>query len=462
MIKSKSSGILRHRVVWPLLGALVIVSCGGGSSGTPHSVNVTVRGLKSVSGLVLQNNGTDNLSINTSGRFSFATQVSNGVAYSVSISAQPSGHTCFVTNGNGVVANADVEVGVVCPWHMAYVIFPPSVAPPNTIAAFYIDQATGALTASAMTPLATGSSPMTVVVNPNGKYCYVTNADGTVSAYTIDPVDGTLTAVAGSPFAAGTAPASLAVSPNGRFVYVANQGSANVSAYSVDVSTGALVPISGSPYPDLEPHSAPDSIVIDPTGSYAFVSNGPNESSNWSYPIDPVTGALNDNSISDGPYGAGAGSNYLTFAPNTNFMYESDNSGNIAEYQVNLTYGDTIPLLPQPILKTISDEISNIQIDVSGRFLYVPNLNEGQILGFTRDLTTGELTQMVPPQVPALRGLITIDPAGAYIYATASDGKSDILGFTINQSTGALTQIANASTDATLGGIALAISALAQ
>lgn len=94
--------------------------------------------------------------------------------------------------------------------------------------------------------------------------------------------------------------------------------------------------------------------------------------------------------------------------------------------------------------------------------LHVLNLNEGQILGFTRDLSSGELTQMVPPQVSASRGLITIDYARAYIYATANDGKSDVLGFTINQSTGALSAIANASTDATSGGIALEISALPQ
>ncbi len=44
-----------------------------------------------------------------------------------------------------------------------------------------------------------------------------------VSAYAVDPASGALTPIAGSPFAAGNGPDSIAVDPTGRFAYVSNR-----------------------------------------------------------------------------------------------------------------------------------------------------------------------------------------------------------------------------------------------
>ena len=55
------------------------------------------------------------------------------------------------------------------------------------------------------------------------QFVYVANGtDGTVSGYTMNPVSGALFAIAGSPFAAGAEPISVAVDPSGKFAYVAN------------------------------------------------------------------------------------------------------------------------------------------------------------------------------------------------------------------------------------------------
>jgi hypothetical protein len=72
---------------------------------------------------------------------------------------------------------------------------------------------------------------------------------GDVSGYTIDSSTGALTPIPGSPFSAGAAPVSVAVDPSGRFVYVANSMSNNVSGFTIDPTNGALTPISGSPFP---------------------------------------------------------------------------------------------------------------------------------------------------------------------------------------------------------------------
>jgi hypothetical protein len=69
------------------------------------------------SGLVLQNNGADNLAIASDGSFTFPTSLPTGTPYSVTVAAQPSTpvQVCTVVNGVGIVEGADVAtVAVSC------------------------------------------------------------------------------------------------------------------------------------------------------------------------------------------------------------------------------------------------------------------------------------------------------------------------------------------------------------
>lgn len=85
-----------------------------GIDAVTYSVGGSVSNL-SGSGLVLQNNGTDDLAIAGNGPFSFATELLSGSTYSVRVATQPAGQTCTVTSGNGTIANADVtSVAVSC------------------------------------------------------------------------------------------------------------------------------------------------------------------------------------------------------------------------------------------------------------------------------------------------------------------------------------------------------------
>lgn len=79
-----------------------------------HSVGGRVVGLTG-SGLVLQNNGGDNLSIGANGPFTFATPVGAGAPYAVSVLTQPSGQICSVQNSNGTTPQpAGLEALVTC------------------------------------------------------------------------------------------------------------------------------------------------------------------------------------------------------------------------------------------------------------------------------------------------------------------------------------------------------------
>lgn len=81
---------------------------------TEFSIGGTVSGMTG-SGLVLQNNGADNLAIASNGSFTFATSLPTGTPYGVSVAMQPSSplQVCTVVNGVGVVNGADVATVVV-------------------------------------------------------------------------------------------------------------------------------------------------------------------------------------------------------------------------------------------------------------------------------------------------------------------------------------------------------------
>jgi Cellulase (glycosyl hydrolase family 5) len=80
------------------------------------SATYTIGGI--ISGLsgtvVLQNNSGDNLTISTNGTFTFATPLSSGSTYSVTVLTQPSGQTCTVTNGTGTATSTITSVSVTC------------------------------------------------------------------------------------------------------------------------------------------------------------------------------------------------------------------------------------------------------------------------------------------------------------------------------------------------------------
>ena len=81
-----------------------------------YPVSGTVNGLAG-SGLVLQNNGTDNFAVTGNGTIAFAAAVPSDTAYAITVLAQPADpyQTCIVTNGTGTVPAAPVSnIDITC------------------------------------------------------------------------------------------------------------------------------------------------------------------------------------------------------------------------------------------------------------------------------------------------------------------------------------------------------------
>src|SRR5450631_1836349 len=106
-----------------LLCLLGLAGCSGGSGRLPippPPPTFTIGGMANGvagSGLVLQNNGGDDLAVTTSGTFSFATPLASAAAYSVTVKTQPTipWQTCVVSNAAGTVGSANIiNIVVTC------------------------------------------------------------------------------------------------------------------------------------------------------------------------------------------------------------------------------------------------------------------------------------------------------------------------------------------------------------
>jgi hypothetical protein len=89
---------------------------------TTFTVGGTVSGL--IGSVTLQNNSSDDIIKTTNDGFTFPAQA-EGTGYAVTVSSQPTGQTCSVTDGSGTIATADVtNVSVAC---IDDVVAPPPV-----------------------------------------------------------------------------------------------------------------------------------------------------------------------------------------------------------------------------------------------------------------------------------------------------------------------------------------------
>ena len=78
------------------------------------SVGGTIAGLAANTSVTL-NNGTDQTTFSSNGAFNFPTQLPTGAGYNVTVTTQPTSHTCTVSQGAGTVQTSNVaNIFVIC------------------------------------------------------------------------------------------------------------------------------------------------------------------------------------------------------------------------------------------------------------------------------------------------------------------------------------------------------------
>ena len=158
------------------------------------TVGGTISGLSGT--IVIENNGEDALSPSTDGPFTFPTPVAQGMPYEVTIRTQPAGQTCSITNGSGTMGGANVtNVSVTCAAN-TYTVggsisgLSGTVTLQNNGADNLSTPSNGSFTFS--TPVAEGASyNVTVLTQPSGQTCSVTNGSGTMGGANVTNVSVT-------------------------------------------------------------------------------------------------------------------------------------------------------------------------------------------------------------------------------------------------------------------------------
>jgi 6-phosphogluconolactonase (cycloisomerase 2 family) len=403
-----------------------------------YTVGGTVSGLTG-SGLVLQNNGSNDLPIAANGSFVFSAPVASGSAYAVRIKTQPTNpsQTCVLSTASGTIGGANVNVVATCtisPGRFAYV-------GGDGILCYAVDAVTGALTALAGSPCDSGYRAG-VAVDSSGTFAYATlDASNEVTAYTIDGSTGNLTAIAGSQLnGGGVNPVDITVDPTGQFVYMANYGG-GISAFTINSVTGGLTAVPGSPFPTAPPIIAGqvpgvNSVTVDPTGKFVYAAiNQGNDIS--AYTIDSSTGALT--AVAGSPFVAGSLPVTVRVDPSGRYAYAANyDSNSISAYLINSSTGALTPIAGSPFPS--GGGPGSLAINTSGQFLYVANGNSNDISAYSINKSTGALTPLSgsPFASGAYPGGVSVHPSGKFLYVTTA---GTISGYSIDSTSGALTPI---------------------
>ena len=225
---------------------------------SPFSIGGTVSGLAG-SGLVLQNNGGDDLAIAADGGFIFGTDLADGSAYSVSVQTQPAdlSQTCTVANANGTLMGADVSnIEVTCSTNQFTIggtisgLDGNGLLLQNNAADNLVATVNGPFTFP--TALVDGSDynvTLFVIVQPGApsQSCTVSNGSGTLAGAEVTnvavncvtdqfSVGGTVTGLGGSSLVLqNNGSDDLAIAANGPFTFAAPLDDG--SSYTVTVAT---------------------------------------------------------------------------------------------------------------------------------------------------------------------------------------------------------------------------------
>lgn len=324
------------------------------------------------------------------------------------------------------------------------------------IYAYCFDSKTGGLKLLGLAGEST--NPSFVVIDASGRYLYAVNeidefkgaATGVVSAFSIDPATRKLKLL-NQVASGGTGPAHLSIDKSGKFVLVANYGGGSVATFPVlqDGRLGeaaSFVQHKDTDKSEKSPISHAHSIQVSPDNRFAIVADLGLDRV-FVYRFDPGTGKLAPN---DPPFTRsepGAGPRHFKFHPNGKFGYLTNEfHSSITAYSYNSGNGVLTPL--QTISAKPDDfagqnDVAEVRVHPSGKFLYVSNRGHDSIAVFSIDPRRGTLTlvERVPSGGKTPRHF-NIDPAGSWLIAAHQDS-GNIAVFRIDQRTGRLAATAN-------------------
>lgn len=177
-----------------------------------------------------------------------------------------------------------------------------------TVLSYTQDRTTGMLTPTTQTVLnptlktyqgiIAGVAPSAIAVEQTGRYVYVTDrlnneiyGYGVSTNQTAANGGGTLAALLSSPYNTGLYPVSITIDPRGKYVYTANYNANTVSSFSINAADGSLG--GTATVGNFTTGTGPTCVTVDPAlGIYLYTSNFLDSSLSGGQ-LSPNTGQLN-------------------------------------------------------------------------------------------------------------------------------------------------------------------------
>ena len=263
-------------------------------------------------------------------------------------------------------------------------------------------------------------------------------AGNNVEIFSINQSSNALNAINGSPYSFGlTEPdGSIVTHPNGKWVYICDWQSSNLVALSIDQNAGTPTQINSTT--DSGACFWTGSLTITPAGKYVYTAD--NNLNTTAFSVDSTAGGLTK--IGSVPT-ANAGQTMFVVTATDNYVYAADHNNDVYIMKIGSDGS-----LGAPTAFTISgaSHIESLQVDRSGKFLYVSGLNATAaaygFFGFSI-ASDGSLTSVGSPVTPAsLQSVGQMVFSGDNKFMYAADSLAGVRGFSFNSSSGVITELA--------------------
>ena len=313
------------------------------------------------------------------------------------------------------------------------------------------DSTSGALSAPRL--VAESVSPAQLWVAPNGRFLYAANWQGstdpipanTISAYAIDRRNGDLTFI-NKVSSGGLGPNQVVVDPGGRVAVAVNYRSGSVAAFGLEkdgrISEAFYIDQhEGQPQPpSKQPGPRAHGVVFSSDSRFAYVADIGLDRV-YSYRLDAAKRTMAPIDPPSVAQPAGSGPRRLQLHPNGKFLYvnhETDSKVSVFEVDGSrLKQIQTLSTLPAD--HKGNNTTAEIQIDQTGKWLYVTNRGNDSIAHYAVDASKGTLALVGhTPSGGRTPRNITIDPTNQYLIAANQAGENIVV-FKIDPKTGGLT-----------------------
>jgi 6-phosphogluconolactonase (cycloisomerase 2 family) len=277
---------------------------------------------------------------------------------------------------------------------------------------------------------------------------------GRIAEYVVNPLNGSIKPTTQGSIFAHFGPVDIASDHWGNHLYVANDGSHDLDAYFINRSSGNLTQVPGSPFA-LTGRGL--RVVVQPSGHFVYATSN-NSSSVGEISAFAVKSNGSLAPVPGSPFAEASGTEgALAVHPNGKYLYAAvslpGSVGAVAVYEINQTNGALTQVqgspFPVPTYAGCSSfcrpQPSDLQVDVTGTFLYAAQAAQDAIAAFRIEPTTGTLTDL--PGSPYPDGSfntdstpkdptrLSINPNGKFIYTADDEGES-ISVWAVNKSTG--------------------------